>query len=170
MVKVNLDAKDYKGVSREIKKSIDKNNKKVIDYFKQDISKHLKKRVVEFIENGISPVKGKGRFLDYADSYKDKIRKRKLKENKKLRPVNLKLSGKMLRSLKIRGTKEGFTLFFADIKAKYHDTNGIKRNDIPTGKVFRRLLPKAERGESMSDVINQEIEEKLSNFVERNIK
>jgi len=169
MVNVNLKAKDTKGFSREIKKMVDKNTEKVVKFYQNDIAQHLKKRVVEFIEGGISPVKGKGRFLDYADSYKDLIRKGKLKgAGKKLRPVNLKLSGKMLNSLKIRKTKDGFTLFFADPKAVYHDTDGIKRNDIPTGKVYRRLLPRD--GEQLSDVITEEINVKMQKFINKNVK
>lgn len=58
--------------------------------------------------------------------------------NKKQRPVNLKLSGKMLNSLKSRIVKDGrIRLWFSDEKAKYHDKLGAGKS-----KVFRRLLPR----------------------------
>jgi len=110
---------------------------------------------------------GKSRYQKYSESYQDQITRRAaylhfkgggsvriddeddqdfidelneylIKNGKKLRPVNLKVSGKMLKSLKSKITKnEKVTVWFTDEKAKYHDKEGAGKS-----KVLRRLLPR----------------------------
>ena len=74
--------------------------------------------------------------IDQSDKELVKFSK-ELYGNKKQRPVNLKLSGKMLNSLKSKIVKNGkIRLWFSDEKAKYHDKLGAGKS-----KVIRRLLP-----------------------------
>lgn len=115
-----------------------------------------KKLIDETIGKGISPVKGGGnqtgkgqRFTDYSESYKKRIR-RKVFPGKKLRPINLKLTGKMRRSIKGRPTKEGILIFYSDKKASYHTDLGAGK-----GKVIRRMLPGKGTKEVLSRTITQ---------------
>ena len=80
--------------------------------------------------------------------------------NKKQRPVNLKLSGKMLRSIKSRITKNGVFVWFADEKAKYHNKLGAGKS-----KVLRRMLPNGKKEE-----FNAGIRKKIVNAMVNAIK
>jgi len=118
----------------------------------------MKKDVVETIERGNSPVAGQRRFVDYTDNYKAAIQGEKawrstpdgkpfqvnpmsedyeMFSGKKLRPVNLKLSGRMLKSIAAKITSRGFTVYFTSKLAKIHSTEG------PRGKTasIRKVSP-----------------------------
>lgn len=116
--------------------------------FKKVVSKKIVGLIVDRITSGQSTVarggkdpvstSGRIRFEPYSESYKDKMGKGQGPiANKRQRPVNLSLSGKMLRSIKTRLTKKGVFVFFTDPKAKYHNELGAGKR-----KVIRRLLPK----------------------------
>lgn len=133
-----------------------------------DIGETLEKEIIESIERGVSPVKGEGRYKKYSQSYRDalqnkstfwkddqgrtravskgdkntnrfiKNRNDKLYEGKRVRPVNLTVTGKLLESFKVKISKglRVITLVFEDEKAEYHNdgTNTIpKRRMLPTG-------------------------------------
>jgi hypothetical protein len=101
-------------------------------------TERLKKDIVDTIQRGNSPVKGERRYVDYSDSYKAQIDERFSETHlKKLRPVNLTLSGQMLRSIKGRVTDRGISIWFASPIAKYHNELGAGKS-----KVIRRMLPK----------------------------
>lgn len=114
------------------------------------------------IGKGISPVEGGGaqtgrssRFTNYSESYRKQISKgRYSTHGKRLRPVNLQLSGKMRKSLKGRPTKEGITLYYTDKKANWHNEEGAGKS-----KVVRRLLPKTGTNEKLSRTINRPLAE-----------
>jgi hypothetical protein len=117
-----------------------KNIRKRFDRYKDvasrttaEIAKH---EVLKAISDGKSPVRGEGNYQKYSDSYKKAIRGGRL-GNKSVRPVNLKVSGKMLNSIKTRITKTGFVLWFSSSIAKYHDKEGAGKS-----KVIRRMLPR----------------------------
>ncbi len=120
----------------------------------------MKKDVVKTIERGQSPVKGQKRFVDYSQNYKDAIqgkiayrstpdgkpyRINPMEEdydrfrNKKLKPINMTLSGRMLKSIAARITQNGFTVYFTSKLAKIHSTEGPGgredkiRKVVPTG-------------------------------------
>jgi hypothetical protein len=127
--------------------------KNVTDEMKKEfairVKMFIKSMILDAIQKGISPVNmrdaypkntgGKSRYIQYSDSYKKKIKRGgEDMMGKRQRPINLKLSGKMLNSLKAKITKnEKVTVWFTDEKAKYHDKEGAGKS-----KVLRRLLPR----------------------------
>lgn len=104
----------------------------------------IREEVIAHINEGNSPVRGE-KFLPYSDKYAE------LKGKKS--PVDMLVTGKMLRSLQIRRTKSSFLLSFRNKVAKFHNE---------TGRVIRRLLP-TKRGERFSNTI----EELILNAVEK---
>lgn len=126
--------------------------------------RELKPLIIESIEKGISPVlnggkdstSGRARYEPYSDSYKKQI---KTIPNKKERPVNLKVSGKLHRSLKVRLTKNGVFMWFSDSKAKYHDQLGAGAS-----KVIRRMLP------GKNEQFNRTITRKIFDILESVVK
>lgn len=101
----------------------------------------------DFIKKGLSPVKmktakvkntgGKNRFVEYSDSYKSQMGKGKsVMKSKRQRPVNLTLTGKMLKSLKSQKKKNSVKIWFSDEKAVYHNEEGAGK-----AGTIRRILP-----------------------------
>jgi hypothetical protein len=83
---------------------------------------------------------------------------------KRLRPVNLKVTGEMLRSIKSRIIKNGIAVWFTDEKAKYHNTLGAGKS-----KVIRRMLP-SESGEQFSKVIESNMYQLLDDIMNNELK
>ncbi len=140
-------SKDFAKILREVKRK-----------FSVNLPERLKAAIRFEVQEGRSPVRGK-RFEIYSDSYKRAIRRGKYSTyGKRVRPINLKLSGKMMRSIKIRDTAKGFTLFMSDAKAKYHNEG--------TGKIPRRpIMPR--HNEQFSRRIDKLIEKDLEDIVKR---
>jgi hypothetical protein len=126
-----------------LKKSFKKITKDVVNQLKDEIPD----KIIEQIESGISPVTGK-RFEDYSKAYKAQIKAGQV-EDKKLRPVNLTVTGDMLNSIKTQSDDTSITISFEDEKAKYH-------NDLGAGKskTIRKMLPTKE-GEELNKVLNK---------------
>ena len=121
----------------------------------------LQVRVVEEIEQGRSPVARQGRFTRYSESYRKAIRKGRY-PNKRVAPVNLKLTGKLLRSFFVTplGTNRvriGFDNFLADI----HNRQGAGKS-----KTVRRMLP-TEVGETFSNTIFESVLNRLNKIANR---
>lgn len=128
-------------------------------------AQEIKPMIVEMIVKGQSPVQGQGRYKDYSSSYKKQITGKKYKSlGKKLRPVNLTLTGEMLRSIKSRPIINGIAVWFSDRKAKYHDKLGAGKS-----KVIRKMLPN-EEGQKFSNVINKKLREILSTELSKELK
>ena len=146
------------------------------------IANDTKEQVLSFIKKGISPVEGFGRYEKYSDSYKDQIQGKvsfrtfknpkrvvaleplqadKIKfAGKKIRPVNLKLSGKLHKSLESKVSKSGVRIVFKNKVAKYHN-NG-------TDKMPRRaMLPK--KGEELSRRIQKKMQKKIEQIIKKNL-
>jgi len=167
-----------------VKVTVDlRNLKTLIPKIQQEAKKlaknPIKKAIIKDIQSGVSPVKGK-RFPKYSDSYKSTIRgevtfrksksgktfaipepdKEFLTHGKGISPVNLTLSGGMIKSffihVGVRNTlfKIGFKSFLAHI----HDKKGASKK-----KVIRRLLPDA--GESFNAEISSIIKETLQKAI-----
>ena len=140
--------------------------------FFDKVSRFIKDEIVNTIQKGISPVNqkktskpntsGRSRFGEYSDSYKRSFGSSRA-PNKKKRPVNLTLTGKMLNSIKVRKTREYVKVWFADEKAKYHNDEGAGRS-----KIIRRLLPKD--GEQFSRNIQNKIVEALGEAIAKVLK
>jgi hypothetical protein len=140
-----------KDFEEKIKKEISRRAQKTINKSKVKAGEIIKKEVVSTISKGLSPIEGQGRFQTYSKSYKEAINSGSYKKfGKKQSPVNLKLSGKMLKSIKALVTKSGITIFFSSPIAKYHNELGASKK-----KVIRRLLPK--EGERFSLTITEKI-------------
>jgi len=133
--------------------------------------KILKKQIInESILKGKSPVLGEGRYAKYSTSYRNQIKgkvtfrningvnvpiksgnilkkdKSKFRQ-KKVTPVNLKLSGKLLKSFKVKRIVNGFNILFSDAIALFHQdgTNKMpKRKMLPQeGESFNRRITRA---------------------------
>jgi len=134
------------------------------------VDKFIKEEVVSVIESGRSPAEKGGmdpantggslRYEKYSESYKGAFGKGDLKQ-KKQRPINLTVTGKMLNSIKSRRTAQYVRVWFTDSKAKYHDKLGAGKS-----KVIRRLVPNPKRGEDF----NPGIKRRLVNALKQAIK
>lgn len=118
------------------------------------IADTTREEVLRSISSGVSPVAKSGRYERYSESYRNAIKKqyRRLR-GKKRSPVNLKVSGNMLKSIFVKVSKQAkrITLGFKSEIAGYHD-NGVKENSLPQ----RKMLP-SRRGERFNGVIQNEI-------------
>jgi len=134
-------------------KAVDTEYKKDLKVFQRKAIPMLKQEIIESIFiRGVSPVSGFGKYKAYSKSYKEQIRRGKGKfANKDIRPINLTLSGDLLKSIKGRPTANGFTIWFSDKKAKWHDKEGAGRS-----KVIRRMLPND--NEKFNQVITRAID------------
>ena len=111
--------------------------RKRLDSFRTPLDKpeatQMGKRVIDemkdMISKGISPIRGNGRLPGYRGSYKERIIKdgsikvgRRKRVSKRLRPVNLELTGDFLKKLKFRVRKlkrsQKITIGFFDKKSK----------------------------------------------------
>lgn len=131
-------------------------------WFFRFVNKFIKDEIIKSIETGRSPVKGKGstRFEKYSISYINKMGKGDYK-SKRRRPVNLTLSGDMLKSIKSRIFPNFIRVWFTDPKAKYHDKLGAGKS-----KVKRRMIPNPKNGEEF----NAGLQRKIVNALEKAIK
>ena len=158
ILKENFSLKDF--FTRKIPKTIERSTKK----WSITAGPELKRNIKANLEVGLSPVKGHGRFVGYSESYRKKIMDGEYDHfNKKLRPVNLKLSGEMYKSLSVRSVKNGVQVSFKDPKAVYHDRLGAGKS-----KVIRRLLPG--KGEQFSKTVIDPVMKKLDNEIKTNLK
>lgn len=150
----------------------------------QDEAKAL---IVETIQRGQSPVEGgrgqtggSSRFTDYSQSYKGQIqsaskktgknrpgRRRKMgsylnimaANGKRLRPVNLKVTGELLRSIKSIQIKDGFRVWFSDKKAVWHSEEGVGKR-----KIKRKMLP-IDPNDKFTRLINKGIVDKFKSIL-----
>lgn len=102
----------------------------------------IHKSIISDIEKGVSPVQGQ-RFPKYSDYYKSIIRKGL--GTKKLAPVNLKLTGDLLKSLSVSSISSRIIISFEDEKASWHNEgegNLPRRAILPTRskEVFNRKI------------------------------
>jgi len=147
--------------------------------------KAIDKKILEDLNSGVSPVKGKGRFAKYSDFYKDAIRGKphlddsgqpfiwrtkngksfKVYVNdgfvntdvtsqgsKSISPVNLKLSGKLHKSLSTKAIITNVAgRSFLVLKIKFDHFLADIHNRLGAGRagVVRRMLP-TESGETFN--------------------
>ena len=125
----------------------------------------LKNTIVKTIQSGMSPVEGFGRYQGYSKSYSEAIREGRYRQyGKKLRPINLTLSGTMLRSIKSRQGKDNLTIYFSSPIAKYHDEMGAGKS-----KIIRRMLP-SQPNEKFSKTIWTNIIERYNRILKQQLK
>ena len=141
-------------------KSLERRLKKAQDAMIRNVQRELPKLIIDDIEKGISPVKSKGRLQKYSDSYRNAIKKGYIK-NKKIRPVNLKLSGDMLRSIFSRTNANKLTVGFDSEVATYHNRLGTGKS-----KTKRRMLP-TEKGERFNRKITLSLGELIKDTIQK---
>jgi len=150
MVSVTVKPKDFskaaqKLIEQQTKKDMNRFIPKAIDLMKAEITESI-------LFRGVSPVSLQGKYQAYSKSYKKQIRSGKGKfANKDIRPVNLFLTGKLLKSIKGRPVRNGFSLWFSDKKAKWHDNEGVGKSEV-----IRRMLPND--AEKFNQVITRELD------------
>lgn len=122
---------------------VDDRRDRALRSWKREGRELAKELIDKSIGKGISPVRrggdstgGRARYKAYSESYEDKIRR--YISGKRVRPVNLKVSGKMRRSIKSRETREGFYVWYQDKKADYHNKEGAGKS-----RIVRQMLPYA---------------------------
>ena len=123
---------------------------------KEEAKQYLEKEIPAEILGGRSPVKGFGRFARYSDTYLEQIKNGKYKEyGKKKRPVNLKLTGELLKSFFVKVTSRGLEMGFDNELADIHNRKGAGKSGTA-----RRMLP-TNPGESFNRSITNGLEELL---------
>ena len=140
-------------LSKTLEKRVNDAHKKTFKKWQDRAKKEIKVEMLDYISKGKSPVAKEGRYQKYSDSYKKQIKGQlsffkmdgktipfkpngpthPQKYGKKVTPVNLSVTGKMLKSLKSRATIKGISVWFSSKIAKYHNGDG---------RVRRALLPK----------------------------
>ena len=120
-----------------------------------DINKEFPKEVLDLLEDGISPTQGGPFKAFYSEVYKTLIAKG-VYPTKTISPVNLKLSGRLYKSLTSKQTpaKGRISFTFKDKKAKKHDTG---EGHLPV----RRLFP--DRGQALHTNLRQIITRSVRN-------
>lgn len=139
-VKVKVDHKELLGLMPKIQKEFVKNSA-------QDIQRII---IDESISLGISPVQGEGKFQKYSASYKGAIKAGRY-DGKNISPVNMKLSGDMLKSFFVKKKSKGIQIGFKDELAEIHTVKGAGKS-----RVIRKLLPLNE-GEDFKTNIKRQI-------------
>ena len=124
--------------------------------FKANRLKVLVDLIKELITKGISPVEGGGRFKRYSESYREQISKeygQAEKKNRQLSPVNMTLTGDMMKSLDIKDKGDQVFIEFDDPKAYFHNDAGAGKS-----KTIRRLLPNRDGERFSRNVQNRFVE------------
>lgn len=123
------------------------------------------------IQAGLSPVAGEGRFQDYSETYKERITEDdgvimgtdgQLNTGKRLRPVNLTVSGAMLASKVVTVQDNRVNLAFASEFAGYHNAGS---NRLP-----RRAILPSNSGEKFSSTITRFLVNIAKGIVARNLR
>lgn len=131
--------------------------KRLIRDLKKEIPETLRDSILKDIGGGRSPVKGKDRFKQYSDGYKKKIKGGKdVFSLKRIRPINMTLTGEMISSFFSRLKGNTIVIGFDDPKADFHNRLGAGKS-----KVVRRLLP-TQSGEEFNRSIQTDLRDTLN--------
>ena len=154
MAKVKV---DFSGIKKDLQKI--KNQARI------EVAAELEGQIRESIAKGLSPVKGQGRFEKYSQSYIKQIKAGRFnKESKKTRPVNLTLSGSLMKSLFTKPIRNGLLIGFDNKLAEIHNKLGAGKS-----KTIRRMLP-TNQGEEFTRSITLRMREVVRKVVNRIIK
>lgn len=135
---------DFKNIFKDINRDLRKIKREVVKASGKEAAEELKRDIVKTIESGNSPVKGQKRFEKYSDSYQTAIKDKRY-PGKRIRPVNLKLTGELLRSIASRVTTLGITIFFTKkVKSKLGTKNLAEIHSFEgagKSKTIRMIIP-----------------------------
>jgi hypothetical protein len=106
-----------------------------------DIGRTVVSDAKALIASGQSPARGLGRFVKYSDSYRAAIRKHRLpNQQKEVRPVNLWLTGSMLKGYGFRISTKPNTLEIGMVKGSARDKEIAGYHQSGTPKMPARPL------------------------------
>lgn len=125
-------------IAKELNKRERKARTKAMEKWKKLAKPLIKKEINSRIDKGVSPVSGQPNYKKYSPKYK--IGRK--------RPVNLKDTGKMRKTLTAKSIKDGISVFFTSPIHKYH--NG-------EGRVRRATLPIDSKGETFKNGIKKNL-------------
>jgi len=136
------------------------------DKFKQEAIKDIHKNIGDYILGsiaaGLSPVEGFKSFQKYSQSYLKAIKRTKgFGFGKSRSPVNLNLSGQLIKSFKAILKSDRINIRFDNEKFVYHNNEGAGKS-----KVKRRMLP-TEQGEKFNKQITTSIRESLERLIQK---
>lgn len=118
------------------------------------------------LERGISPIRGERRLERYSASYTKAIQQGWLEHAKKVRPVNLILSGQMLRALEYKAQYGLLEVGIWDAEmaelASYHQ-------DGTANMPARRFIP-TQKSEHLTVTIDRALINKLKDIINRSIR
>jgi hypothetical protein len=162
MARVKINLKDIQKLLKDVpaKAALTSNRK---------IAELARKKILDLVSKGISPIEGNGRFPAYKPKEKNKRYPETVKNDypaKRRRPVNLELSGKFLRALKsFPKTVNIISIgFFSNYGKKLEDGH---RNDSRQG--FRPIIP-SEPGEGFTKAIRAAILKEYREAILRYLK
>lgn len=151
---MNFKAKIDNAAFKKVLEKIQELSEPVNQRTAREVAKEVVSKMQDVISSGKSPILGKGNFEPYRGQYRSRIQRygRIDGYSKKLRPVNLTLSGKFLESLK--GTAEkvrnGYAavIGFSDKKSQKKEQG---HREGANGQAERPIIPQS--GEKFSQVI-----------------
>lgn len=150
--------------NKRLKRTLLRFPKEVSSNFSRALKDVIGDMIISELNAGKSPVRGK-KFKKYSDSYVSQMGKGDLR-GKKDRPVNLKVTGELHKSLVIRQIKKTGSLFikFTSDLADIHNRRGAGRS-----KEVRRMLP-TNNGERFNIKITRLIKSVLERAVKKSVK
>lgn len=162
-VTVDVDTMATGELAKRFRNTFDKRAKTVQRQWSAESKPIIKKMIINRISKGLSPVAGAGRYVKYSQSYKKQIKAGQFaRYGKRIRPINLRVTGKMLKSIRTVDSKYGFEIYFGSKLAIYHDEEGAGRS-----KTIRRILP--DGGERFTRDIDSTIKHILLKTLRRNL-
>ena len=120
---------------KSLMNTLDKAEKSTLKGWQNKAKKEIKSEMLDYVSKGKSPIENKGNFAKYSPNYK--------KADKSV--VNLKVSGKMLKSIKSKAINNGISVYFSSPIMKYHNGKGrVDRYTLPieNNNRFRREIRK----------------------------
>jgi hypothetical protein len=140
----------------------------------KQIGKITLKEMKSLIKSGISPIRGIGKMPRYGGSYARQIKRKGYvsvkgkKVSKKMRPVNLKLTGAFLSNLKARvvkvasgfGVSIGYRKRSEQLKERGH-------REMANNQAFRPTIPQSDQNEEFSVRIQRAVIKVLSEAIKR---
>ena len=160
---IDVDRMEHTYLAKLFRSTFDKRAKTVQRQWAKEVKPKIKKMIIKRIQSGKSPVARMGEYAKYSRSYKRQILKGRFKRfSKRITPVNLRLSGKLLKSIRTVDSKNGFEVYFKSPIAKYHDEDGAGKS-----RTIRRMLPGG--GENFTRDISNMITQTLFRVLRRNL-
>ena len=150
-----------------IKFSSDKNIRKIQTDYSKKLPRILKRSILSEISKGISPVRSgtkKGRWdKPYSPSYIKAIREGRIGHGKATTPINLKVTGKLWRSLNVVQRLNSVRATFKSKIADFHNRRGAGASGA-----IRRMLPDR-KGENFNRTIEIKMDLLLRKVVKDNL-